>query len=157
MATDAPLVGVLMGSTSDWGVMKTVKETLESFGVPHECKVLSAHRTPQATVEYVPTIVGLPEMSQAVADAGYEVLPLDQDGTDEGGVTREARNMQEARRRMILAWAFTIPIVIWMLPEMIAGIAWPNEMVAVLITPPQLPQGGTWPAVRYWVSKSASS
>lgn len=39
-------IGVVMGSTSDWGVMKAAKETLEQFGVEHEVKVLSAHRTP---------------------------------------------------------------------------------------------------------------
>jgi len=53
MANESPLVGVLMGSKSDWDAMKTVSETLTRFDVPHECRVLSAHRTPAATVEYV--------------------------------------------------------------------------------------------------------
>jgi 5-(carboxyamino)imidazole ribonucleotide mutase len=53
MADAKPLVGVLMGSKSDWEVMKTASETLERFGIPHECRVLSAHRTPGATIEYV--------------------------------------------------------------------------------------------------------
>jgi 5-(carboxyamino)imidazole ribonucleotide mutase len=52
MAEDTPLVGVLMGSKSDWETMKSTSETLARFGVPHECRVLSAHRTPAATVEY---------------------------------------------------------------------------------------------------------
>jgi 5-(carboxyamino)imidazole ribonucleotide mutase len=52
MAEDK-LVGILMGSKSDWEVMRAASETLERFGVAHECRVLSAHRTPQATVEYV--------------------------------------------------------------------------------------------------------
>ncbi len=50
---NAPLVAVIMGSKSDWDVMRHASETLSSFGVPHECRVLSAHRTPAATVEYV--------------------------------------------------------------------------------------------------------
>jgi 5-(carboxyamino)imidazole ribonucleotide mutase len=53
MAVDKPLVGILMGSKSDWETMKSARETLARFDVPHECRVLSAHRTPGATVEYV--------------------------------------------------------------------------------------------------------
>jgi 5-(carboxyamino)imidazole ribonucleotide mutase len=48
-----PLVVVLMGSKSDWDVMRQTDETLTKFGVPHECRVLSAHRTPKETAEYV--------------------------------------------------------------------------------------------------------
>jgi len=49
----APLVGVLMGSKSDWETMRHVSETLEKFGVASESRVLSAHRTPRETTEYV--------------------------------------------------------------------------------------------------------
>jgi 5-(carboxyamino)imidazole ribonucleotide mutase len=55
MAADKPLVGILMGSKSDWETMKAASDTLERFGVVHECRVLSAHRTPAATAEYVST------------------------------------------------------------------------------------------------------
>lgn len=47
-----PLVGVIMGSTSDWETMKHAAEVLERFGVPHERRVVSAHRTPQWMAEY---------------------------------------------------------------------------------------------------------
>jgi 5-(carboxyamino)imidazole ribonucleotide mutase len=53
MKSDSPLVGILMGSTSDWDTMKSARDVLVQFEVPHECRVLSAHRTPGATVEYV--------------------------------------------------------------------------------------------------------
>ena len=53
MTDGKPLVGILMGSKSDWEVMKSASETLRHFDVAHECRVLSAHRTPAATVEYV--------------------------------------------------------------------------------------------------------
>jgi 5-(carboxyamino)imidazole ribonucleotide mutase len=53
MAETKPLVGILMGSRSDWEVMKSASEMLDHFGIGHECRVLSAHRTPGATVEYV--------------------------------------------------------------------------------------------------------
>jgi 5-(carboxyamino)imidazole ribonucleotide mutase len=48
-----PLVAVLMGSKSDWDVMRHCPETLSQFGIPHECRVLSAHRAPAALVEYI--------------------------------------------------------------------------------------------------------
>jgi len=51
--TEAPLVAVLMGSKSDWETMRYADETLGRFGVPHECRVLSAHRTPAQTAQYV--------------------------------------------------------------------------------------------------------
>jgi 5-(carboxyamino)imidazole ribonucleotide mutase len=49
----APLVAVIMGSKSDWEVMRQADELLTKFEVPHECRVLSAHRTPAETAEYV--------------------------------------------------------------------------------------------------------
>ena len=47
-----PLVGVIMGSKSDWETLRHASETLTSFGVPHECRVVSAHRTPQLMQQY---------------------------------------------------------------------------------------------------------
>jgi Cu+-exporting ATPase len=84
--------------------------------------------TEKATVEYIPTVTGLPEFRRAVAEVGYEVLPTAEERAEEE-LSREVRKMQTARRRMILAWAFTGPIILWMLPEMLAGLAWPNETV----------------------------
>ncbi|HIM57947.1 MAG TPA: 5-(carboxyamino)imidazole ribonucleotide mutase [Gammaproteobacteria bacterium] len=49
------LVGVIMGSKSDWPTMKHAVEMLEAFGVPHEVKVVSAHRTPDLMFEYAAT------------------------------------------------------------------------------------------------------
>jgi 5-(carboxyamino)imidazole ribonucleotide mutase len=48
-----PLVAVVMGSKSDWEVMRAADETLTRFGVAHECRVLSAHRTPAELEEWV--------------------------------------------------------------------------------------------------------
>jgi len=53
VATGTPLVAILMGSKSDWEVMRQADEMLSRFGVAHECRVLSAHRTPVETAEYV--------------------------------------------------------------------------------------------------------
>src|SRR5215470_17733149 len=53
MTDNKPLVAILMGSKSDWEVMRQSGETLSNFGVAHESRVLSAHRTPHETAEYV--------------------------------------------------------------------------------------------------------
>jgi 5-(carboxyamino)imidazole ribonucleotide mutase len=53
MAESSALVIVIMGSKSDWEVMRQSSEMLSKFGVAHECRVLSAHRTPVQTAEYV--------------------------------------------------------------------------------------------------------
>ncbi len=50
-----PLVGVIMGSTSDWETMQHCVEFLEELGVPHETRVVSAHRTPDLLFEYAST------------------------------------------------------------------------------------------------------
>jgi 5-(carboxyamino)imidazole ribonucleotide mutase len=47
-----PIVGIIMGSESDWGVMKHSAQFLEDFGVPHETLVVSAHRTPDEMFQY---------------------------------------------------------------------------------------------------------
>ncbi len=52
---DRPVVGVIMGSNSDWDVMSYATQTLEQFGVCHEAKVVSAHRTPDEMFEYART------------------------------------------------------------------------------------------------------
>ncbi|AOV18082.1 5-(carboxyamino)imidazole ribonucleotide mutase [Acidihalobacter aeolianus] len=49
---DKPIIGVVMGSDSDWPVMTRAADCLERFGVPHETRVVSAHRTPDLMFEY---------------------------------------------------------------------------------------------------------
>src|SRR5512145_261114 len=59
-----PLVGIIMGSTSDWETMRAAAETLEKLGVAHEVRVVSAHRTPDLLFEY----------AASARDRGLEVL-----------------------------------------------------------------------------------
>jgi 5-(carboxyamino)imidazole ribonucleotide mutase len=64
MPEPRPLVGVIMGSQSDWETMRQADEVLTQFGVPHECRIVSAHRTPALMAEYAST----------AADRGLEVI-----------------------------------------------------------------------------------
>jgi 5-(carboxyamino)imidazole ribonucleotide mutase len=59
-----PLVGIIMGSSSDWETMRSAAEMLASLGVPCECRVISAHRTPDLLFEY----------AEAASGRGIEVI-----------------------------------------------------------------------------------
>jgi len=58
MADQQPLVGVVMGSDSDWPTMQAAAVMLKEFGVPFEARVVSAHRTPDLLFEYATTAAG---------------------------------------------------------------------------------------------------
>lgn len=58
MADSVPQVGVIMGSRSDWETMRHADETLTSLGIAHECRVVSAHRTPGRLFDYASTARG---------------------------------------------------------------------------------------------------
>src|SRR5258708_5237519 len=58
MSTEKPLVGIIMGSKSDWDAMKAASEMLSKFGVAHESRIMSAHRTPAVVTEYVSGAIG---------------------------------------------------------------------------------------------------
>ena len=60
----APLVGVVMGSSSDWTTLQRAAQLLERFGVPHACEIVSAHRTPAKLADYART----------AADRGLKVI-----------------------------------------------------------------------------------
>lgn len=57
-AAPAPVVGLIMGSRSDWETMSHAAQTLTELGVPHESKVVSAHRTPDLLFDYAGAAVG---------------------------------------------------------------------------------------------------
>ncbi len=62
--SEDPQVGVIMGSDSDWETMRRAADVLRDFGIPHECRVVSAHRTPGLMVEY----------AEAAESRGLEVI-----------------------------------------------------------------------------------
>lgn len=82
--------------------------------------------TERAAVTYVSGLSSLADFRRAVADAGYQVVeqPAAAEKEPEDEVERRLR---QARRRMVTAWAFTAPLILWMLPEMLFGIMWPSH------------------------------
>lgn len=73
MATKKAEVGIVMGSDSDWTIVKKAVETLNEFGVVSECRVISAHRTPELASEYAATAVkrGLKVIISAAGGAAH--------------------------------------------------------------------------------------
>lgn len=61
---DTPLVGIIMGSQSDWSTMQFAAETLDTLGVTHETRIISAHRTPKRLVDY----------AESARDRGLKVI-----------------------------------------------------------------------------------
>jgi len=62
--SEVPLVGIVMGSRSDWPTMTHTAETLKKLGIPHECLVMSAHRTPDRSAKY----------AESARDRGLKVI-----------------------------------------------------------------------------------
>ncbi len=58
MTAGAPLIGIIMGSRSDWETMKEAADILDALGVPYETRVVSAHRTPQRLYDYATSAAG---------------------------------------------------------------------------------------------------
>lgn len=61
---EKPLIAIIMGSKSDWPTMEVASQTLDEFGVPHETKIVSAHRTPDLLFEF----------AKSAEDRGIEVI-----------------------------------------------------------------------------------
>ena len=128
--------------------VSTVEGALASMAGVTKANVNLA--TEKATVTYIPGLTGLADFKAAVDKTGYKVLEVEStEGEDE--VDQDERKMQQARFRMRVAWAFTIPITLWMFLEMFFGIMWPNEIVfnlgMILLALPVLFWVG-WPTYR---------
>src|SRR5271154_6789256 len=68
MTTEAkPIVGILMGSKSDWETMEHASKTLDDLGIAHDVRILSAHRTPDQTIEYAAAAGGAAHLAGVVA------------------------------------------------------------------------------------------
>ncbi|MFW6117546.1 MAG: copper ion binding protein, partial [Thermoproteota archaeon] len=97
---------------------KTVERALGSLDGVKTANVNLA--TEKARVEYFPGRVSPYDLKEAVKGAGYKV---EYEEKEEG-----VGEVKQARRRAIVAWAASIPIIMWMIPEMIFGIVWPSRL-----------------------------
>ena len=85
--------------------------------------------TEKATVTVVPTLATPEALKRAVDATGYHLVDMPEEGAGEAEVDQDELKMRAARFRMAVAWAFTIPIILWMFVEMFWGVMWPNATV----------------------------
>jgi P-type Cu+ transporter len=99
-------------------------------GVPGVDKVTVNLATEEASVS-VSRPVALDSLRAAVEEAGFRVADTRQalyGSAREDPTERDMKHLALARRRMVLAWIFVLPIIAWMIPEMVFGITWPNRV-----------------------------
>ncbi len=111
----------------------TVEKALTS--VPGVEGVVVNLATEEASITTASNLSAL-TLQAAVEKVGYRASvarPLEKEETPErsrdDATSRDVKRLREAKRRMIIAWIFVAPIIAWMIPEMILGIAWPNRLV----------------------------
>jgi Cu+-exporting ATPase len=111
----------------------TIEKSLKKVGGVKEASVNFAAE--QAAVLFNVAETSLEELKNTIEKAGYSVLSERTFvGEGAGAADREdLRDMKKARRKMIFAWAFTVPVMAWMSLEMFFGIVWPNSGVFTVI------------------------
>ena len=103
--------------------------------------------TEKGSVEYNPEVLSKNDFREIVKNSGYELLSFEDEKTDksrenaEDELSDDMKKVKEAKKKMWGTWAFTIPIMLWMIPEMFFGVAWPNMQIfnlgmIVLAIPP---------------------
>jgi Cu+-exporting ATPase len=107
---------------------QTIEKALKKTEGVQEANVNLA--TEKAMVVYNSDQVGYEEIKKAVEDTGYHVLGKeDQRATFEEEEARELKEYNIVKRRVLISWALTIPIIVWMIPQMVFGIAWPSRTI----------------------------
>ena len=105
----------------------TVEKALNKADGVYEASVNIA--TEKGTVEYDPGVLSKNDFKKIVAKTGYDVTGFEGDEQNVDEEAEDLKKVKKAKRNMWGAWAFTIPIIIWMISEMVLGVAWPSETI----------------------------
>ena len=107
---------------------QTIEKTLKNTACVIEANVNLASE--KATIEYNPRTIKYENLTKVIESTGYQALSSDEStGKYEKAIKEEQKKFAKAKMRMIIAWTITVPLMIWMIPEMVFGIAWPNMFV----------------------------
>ncbi len=100
--------------------------------------------TEKAFVRYDPAVASIVDLREAVRSQGYDVA-----GEEEVDIYEQ--ELEKSRRRMLRSWVFTVPIMLWMIPHMLYGVAWPNHFIfnlgVTVISAPAIFWVG-WPTIK---------
>ncbi|MBK5133084.1 heavy metal translocating P-type ATPase, partial [Candidatus Bathyarchaeota archaeon] len=107
---------------------QTIEKTLKNTAGVIEANVNLASE--KATIEYNPQTIKYETLTKVIESTGYQALSKDEAaGKYEKAIKEEQKKFAKAKMRMTIAWTLTIPLMIWMIPEMVFGIAWPNMFI----------------------------
>ncbi|MGM0410621.1 MAG: heavy metal translocating P-type ATPase [Bacillota bacterium] len=110
---------------------QTIEKNLKTMDGVYSADVNIA--TDRGTVEYNPEELLREEFVEIVKQSGYEIISFVGDSNDLEDKSKkklkDEKKVKEAKKRMLGTWVFTIPIIIWMIPEMFFGLVWPNETI----------------------------
>ncbi len=119
---------VRIGGMTCASCAQTIERALTTVDGVEEAHVNLA--TEKATIVYNPAVTSSEAIETAIEATGYHVLGReDVRAKYEEEEAREIQVYETAKRRAVISWGLTIPIILWMLPEMILGIAWPTPTV----------------------------
>lgn len=136
-----------IGGMSCASCAQTIEKALKKTKGVREAQVNFA--TEKASLSYDPSRVTLKKIREVIEETGYQVMGREEVKEDEAA--EEERKMAQARKRMLWTWGFTVPIIAWMIPEMIMGKVWPSRLIfdlgiIILATPVMFWLG--WPTLR---------
>ena len=122
---------IRIGGMTCASCVQTIENALEKTkGIVDASVNLASEK---AVVTYDMDAIDYETIRGMIEDTGYKALGREESELKyEREVEEEQRKFHDARRRMLIAWGFTIPITLWMIPEMIFGIVWPNHFVHTL-------------------------
>ena len=106
---------------------QAVEKTLAAADGIYEAHVNIANDS--GTVIYDPTIIDKKELTELVESSGYDLTQFYDEESYEKSKEEDIEKVEKAKKKMIGTWLFTIPIMLWMIPEMFFGIAWPNHTI----------------------------
>ncbi len=106
---------------------QAVENTLAAADGIYEANVNIANDT--GTVVYDSNIISKKELIELVDSAGYELDKFYDEEEYAKSKEEDMEKVEKAKRKMIGTWLFTIPIMLWMIPEMFFGVAWPNHTI----------------------------
>jgi Cu+-exporting ATPase len=135
---------------------QTIEKTLKNTKGVIDASVNVATAT--ANIAYESSQINPTELKKVIASTGYQVL--EEEPAKKAKENKEEQMMRQARKKMYWSWAVTIPIIVWMIPEMLIGVAWPSRFIydlglIILATPVMFIMGlptlrSAWNSVKHF-------
>lgn len=106
---------------------QTIENTLNRVEGIFEASVNIA--TEKGSVKYDPSLIDKAKLKKLVSNTGYEIVSFEGEMDKTKNEDKDLEKVQNSKKKMLGAWVFVILIIIWMIPEMVLGIAWPNRTI----------------------------